>query len=300
MMRYLVIGLVFFLTGCSSSPKFIEEQQLERIITEAMITSALVERDNFQYDTLDVYASILTKEGVTMSDVKYTIAEMAGRKSSPLNHLFERINSNVDSLNAQAAYRFKKKLRFDTLASNFVRDTLLYKDTTIIGNPMKFKEVVLGLKGGEVVVQFDYLSNKTYDIGVPMLKAFVSKGNVRSDRSTWVNRTNTEIKFRQVITVPPTGYDTLSIGFTALSIKKGVKLVDSSYIKNIVVLYDPPISYARRKYFEHITNIKTDLNYGHKKDSLFSRFAQWPDSTKFRFDLSRWPVDVDSTKRKRN
>lgn len=299
-MRYFVIVLVFFLTGCSSSPKFIEEPQLERIITEAMITSALVERDNLNYDTLDVYAAILAKEDVTMADVKYTIAEMAGRKSSPLNHLFEQINSNVDSLNAQAAYRFMKKLRFDTLATNFVRDTLYYNDTTVVGNPAKFKAMILDIKGGDIVVQFDYLSNKTYDIGVPMLKAYVSKGKIRNDRSAWVNRTNTEIKFRQVITVPSTGYDTLSIGFTAPSLKKGVKLVDSSYIKNITILYNPPIVSARRRYFEHITNIKTDLNYGHQKDSLFSRFAQWPDSTKFRFDLSKWPLDVDSTKRKRD
>lgn len=295
-----VCANIFF--GCSSSPRMIDEPKLEKIIIESMMTSALIDRENRKIDSMDAYASLLQQENVTLEDVKYTVEQMASRKSNPLKNMFERINADIDSMNARAAYRYNRKVMFDTAAGNFVRDTLIFKDTLIKGDPSKYTDQVAGLKPGEYVFEFFYKSNESYEIGVPMVKIYLARKFGRSDRSTWMNRSTTQQKFIQKIKIDDQdGYDTIIFGFSPPSKKKGVKIVDTSYVKQFAVYYNPPISEARQRYFEHLTKFKTNFkNDTIKVDSLLPWIGGGKNREKLRFDIPRWSADVDTVASKRN
>lgn len=293
--RYISLLIVAILVACGNSPKLLEEDQLERIITQAMLTTAILEKDQTNIDTFDVYAPILDKEGVTMADVKYTIDEMAGRKSNPLNNLFTKINENIVKLTAEAVYKFTKKQKFDTIALRFAADTLWQTDTMIKGNPEKFKYEISPVKDGTYQVTFNYRSHPSYDVGVPMFKVKLVGKDISHDRSSWINRANIEQQFINKIEINNSNYDTITLGFTKPAIKKGLRIsVDSSYITDFVVVYTPPVKKARKDYFEHITNFKFESYEGFKNDSLYTRFGWRRDTTRCGVAVPRIETYVDS------
>lgn len=296
-MKYIVYSILALLTiniiACSNSPQMIDDQKMESIITQCIITNAMIDVKKIAIDTLDPYAAIFENENVTLEDVKYTISQMAARKSNPLDNMFTVIRDKVDSIASVARHKSKIKSKYDSAALEFVTDTIYFSRKMIKGDPSKTIVKSGQVKNGDYNIKFDYNSNKHYEIGVPTLKVSTVKDGTATDQTVWISRVQTETEFKHNIKVDTQKVDSIIITFTKPSItKKGKKMVDSSYVKNLKLLFIPPTKEARKVYFEHISNINTNIDYdGYEKDSLLSHFTAKTDSSKCNIRVPRLKAD---------
>ncbi len=264
LMAISLLGVIT-LPGCGNGLQQIPEDELQEIITEAMITSAILTQQNVNaVDSIDPYKAILQKYGYTLRDYVYTIDYMSGRKSNPLTQIFKSISAQMTVISHQADFDYKRKLRYDSAVVAFTQDTVLTIDTTIKGKLNKYDFVYLNPKIGEYELQFKYRSMGSYDYGTKLLKlkhhdASISHNKSKSS-SYWMDITYQPKDYSKKFKITTSTVDSLKFSFVEPSRRKGVAYHrDTSYIQNIKLIYYPPIEQARQTYFKAKTDFPLEI-----------------------------------------
>jgi len=278
-------AIIFVLPGCSKR-KRIPEEIFQDIITESLMSDAVI-RELGRYskpgeplfpNTLDYYKPIVEKHGYTMKDVRYTIEYMATRKSNPMKNVMENVERNIERQKQRANYLYQSKLKLDTLAINYFADTVYSNDTTLKGKIGKFNIYVPNPKEGDYTLAFDYRSIAESRGGSRTIKHRLSslpKDSVKITTGTlWISRRNTPSIFKEKIPVRQSNYDSLNISFYEPPRYNEYKGIDTSYMSNFRVTYNPTLEKARMEYFYLMTGIGKPYNdiyeerYFGQKDSL--------------------------------
>ncbi|MFI3294841.1 MAG: hypothetical protein R3Y19_02365 [Rikenellaceae bacterium] len=287
LLTLLLFALAF--SNCSSNkPQFIEETALKKIIRDAVITNAvLTQPSHVKVDTLDYYTVILERAGYTMEDLKYTITEMANRKSSPLENIFSQIYNEITVEAAEANYHYLKMESFDSLVTDYVRDTIFQSDTTLFGKieSTGFEFVYPSAAEGRYHISFTYLTHGGYSNGLRQMNlSFVdsdtSDTGLKTEKLTsWIHRSFKERQYTYNTNFTKSGYDTLRF---MLIESTNPPEKDSSWIKDIVITYMPEKELSRRIYLRDHTGIDVDSNYikpydffAFETDSLTSDTLAW-------------------------
>lgn len=263
----------------------IDNEEMVDIITEALLTNSIAVSDvrsaqpGTQGDTIDYYTPILNRYGYTMGDFHYTLLEMSTRKSNPLNDIFTRVSTEIDSLAAVAEYRYNASLRYDTLALKFYADTLYTKDTTINGSLAKYKIVIQTPERGDYVVSFDYRSVGDYRAGSKAIKYRTGKKGekkITPAARIWINRMTDTTRFNGKFTINEPR-DTLIINFEEPLISKDYRreFRDTSFISNVRVVFTPSIIKVRKDFLRrYFVGLKMLDYMTYEKDSLPVHFRQ--------------------------
>lgn len=285
-MRNTILALIALcVMGCAVN-ETIDDDQMVSIITEALLTSSVASAD-YRFaqpgtpgDTVDFYTPILSRYDYTLDDFRHTIYQMSTRKSNPLNEIFTRVTKEIDSLDAVAEYRYNASLRYDTVALKFYADTLYHKDTTIRGSLAKYKIVMEKPQIGDYMVSFDYRSVGDYRAGNKAMAYRLGKKRIKKINKgsrVWINRSTDTTRFGGKFTVNEPR-DTLIVSFEEPIISKEYRreFRDTSFIRDIRVVFTPPLTKVRkdffRRYFVDFTMFKYVDNY--EKDSLPIHFRQ--------------------------
>lgn len=238
----------------------IPSDEMVDIITEALLTSSIADSDHHTplpgttYDTVDYYSSILNRYGYTIEDFRYTIRQMAARKSNPLNEIFERVSKGIDSLASVASFHYGAAMRYDTLVLKFYADTIYRKDTTIKGSLKKYKFDLKKPLVGNYTVTFKYRSVSDYRSGSKALTyrmAHRGESKMAPTDRLWLNRALDTSKFIGVIKVAEPDWDSIIIGFEEPVLSKDFvkQFKDTSFINSVMVVYTPALEQARKMYY---------------------------------------------------
>lgn len=254
------------LPACSSTkPQQIPEKELKEIITEAMITSAMMTNQGINAtDSTDPYKALLMERGYTLRDYVYTIEKMAGRKSNPLAQMFKQISEKMTTISHEADFDYKRKLKYDSAVVKFTKETIIHLDTTVVGSLKKYNFTVYNPEIGEYEIRFTYRSMGSYDYGTKLIKVeqhnnSLSRNKVKST-SYWMDITYKPKEYSKKFTVHKEGIDSIKFSFTEPSKRKGVVYHrDTSHIKDIKILFDLPIHKARIEYFEAKTDFPLEI-----------------------------------------
>ena len=275
MKKYLLI-LCAWLATCTGYDT-ISDREMEAILTEALLTNAIASRaagypePGAQGDTVDYYTPILDRYDYTLDDFRGTIREMATRKSNPLAEIFTRVNNNIDSLALVAEYRYRALLRYDSIALAFFADTLYRKDTTVRGTLAKLRMDVSRPAAGIYRLTFAYRSTEDYRVGTKSV-VFRTDPKGLPQQRLWIDRAVRDTakfsgEFR--LNLPA---DTLIATFEEPSVAKqyAKEVRDTSFVRNVMLVYTPPVERARRDYILHMLREIDFLKYSlpNAKDSL--------------------------------
>lgn len=262
--------------SCSDGPRIVPDDELKAIITEALISDAVIDGDRKKSkpefgglrDTIDYYAPIVRKYGYTASDVRFTIATMASRKSNPLSGVLKDVAAEIKKINQTAEYHYNAYLKFDTLALNYYRDTVYLRDTTIYGRLAKFKILLrkpqdgiytINLKYNTMDGENDYRRSKSINYRVSAIDELAAV----SSTHYIIRSRGKELPYRSEVTVPYLGADSLLVTFNDQIADAEFK--DTSYIRDIVVTYTPPTIKARKDYYITRTGFTQELDEYYEK-----------------------------------
>lgn len=256
MKKLFLLIFALWLTACSG-PKLIPEAQMQAIITESLISEAVARNmtqklpyeDRPKMDSIDFYAPVLKKYGYTVEDFGYTAAEMAIRKSNPLENILTNVVEDIKKRNEAATSIYNRIKDFDTIVMNHYADTIFRKDTTIMGNFSKFKIPVFeNVKAGKYVVMFDYCVSSNLRLGSKTLNYRTRRGgkNEKVNSQFWLNRSDKDEKFRGEFELAGS-YEKLEFTFNQgkPSTNDSFKITDSSTMSNMMIIYYPEITKAR-------------------------------------------------------
>lgn len=274
-MKKIVFAILLLLGAIScSEDDLIPEAQLQEIITESLISEAMINRisvrqtshtERMRMDSLDIYAPILRKYGYDLGDFRHTISVLAMRKSNPLDNIFTQVSEQIKIYDDIATYRYKQMLKFDTLALNHYVDTVWMRDTTINGSFNKFKINILPGRAGKYKIIFDY---KTLTDPRVSSKSFryeaTSRVHQRATSSFWLNRkegVQTNLSEFELLHT----YDSLKIFFSEFKLPKDVKIKDTSQITNFKVIHYPPLEKVRQDYYYYRTGFAKSIKEHHEK-----------------------------------
>ena len=261
----IMVSSTIGLPACSSKPQQIPQDELEEIITEAMITSAIMTNKGINpSDSTDPYKGLLEARGYTLKDYVYTINEMAGRKSNPLAQLFKHISERMTTVSHEADFDYKRKLKYDSAVVKYTLKKLIDIDTTIVGSLKKYQFALQKPKVGEYEIKFTYRSMGSYDYGTKLIKVeqhnnSLARNKVKST-SYWMDITYKPKEYSKKFTIDKNDVDSINFSFTEPSKRKGVVYHrDTSYIKDIQLIFYPPIEEARLEYFKAKTKFPLEI-----------------------------------------
>lgn len=282
MKNFCFFILLAILAGCSG-PEIIEDDDMEIIIREALITQAIqqndisLRNDTKESDSVDLYQPILERLGYTMADFNHTVRVLATRKSNPLNAILDRVVNQIDAMANSADSRYKTLLTADSIVVAAFTDTLYSSDDTIKGT---FKKNIIALKDvepGNYSVTFNYISILDYRVGSKSITysagdTIKSAAKKSTGGNLWIPRNSLENNYVGSFTLV-VDFDTLNLRFKEPKVDKAVKYVDSSYVTKVRVIRAPFLYDARRQYMKSIYGKDNYLyKYENKKDSLALRF----------------------------
>lgn len=288
-MRYVIVIMAVMIVGCSGGVKSIPEGEMEIIIKEALLTEAIKNRDKGVHkileteDSVDFHLAILTRRGYTMSDFRHTVKQMSTRKSNPLNAILDRVVEQIDAMALVAEKRYGSAMRFDSLAVATYTDTIYKSDTMVRGSVARLKiRIDTTAQVGNYILTFAYRTVDDYRAGnksVNYTTGDTAKIKKDKERGTlWTTHQPKESKFEGKFNLK-TSHDTLRFVFIdpKLDATFARTFKDSSYIKNIRVVYSPPVSIAREKFYRQYFGSDNSLfkHYATKKDSLPVRIGPW-------------------------
>lgn len=303
-MNRIVYGIVMssmallVAVGCQDGPEMIPEEDMQKIITDALITDAILQADkmnngvNFgrNTDTLDFYAPIVKKYGYTAADVRYTVSQMAARKSNPLNNILDDVVDNIEHINKMAEYHYTAYLKFDTMAMNYYRDTVYINKKGIDGKIGKYKILIDKPKSGIYEFKADYFTSEDFRVRAKRLLYAQSGGKMKNptNGSFYMSKVKVETPYQAGFSLPEDGGDSLLITFQESFNDFGEPVVDTSYMHNIKVIYTPQPLQARERFYKEITGLTKDIRKDYEQKIVPS-----PDSIAFpivrlRADSTQW------------
>lgn len=285
------------LTSCSEY-KYIPEETLQAIITESLISEAIASNksrtmtmnERTEFDSLDIYKPILRKHEYTIGDFKYTIQTLAMRKSKPLDNIFANVLLDIEARDAKAAALYAQLLEYDSLCIQRYTDTLYTKDTTIRGSLSKFKlPEIKEIKLGKYTLQFKYTTMEDYRVGTKSVNYEAKSSRYPRKSSTmWLNRGQKEMELKIEIEIDKP-YDTIIWKFIEPRIDANLNLKDTSHIRNINLIYQPPINKMRLDYMYEKTGLIPSI-----KEYYETKFSDLSDSITIPFIRT---IPTDSQRR---
>lgn len=289
MKKILSTLIIITIISCSEN-KLIDEKKMEEIITQALVSDAILNREGqgiaqqigIRYDSIDIYQPILRRYGYTIQDFRYTVNTFAMRKSNPLDNIFETIAKDIEQLDAEARYRYLQRLKFDTLAMRYYADTVYTKNDTIRGSLLKYKFNIVPAKAGRYAVEFDYTSLMDNRVGS---KSFVYEANSRFNNKvsnvTWLTKKETKNRFQTEVTLTDR-YDSLKFLYHDQPIDTVLHLTDTTHLTNVKVIYYPPALKARDNYYYMITGFAPSI-----KEYYETKFSDQEPSSPIPFERSK-------------
>lgn len=267
----ILLTTALLIISCGPKQEMIPSDVMKKIITQTLITNAMLNTVPGEggaapiknSDSLDYYRPILEYFGYTLNDFRYTISEMSSRKSNPLNNILEEVAKEMESVDAVAEARYQALMEIDKMALREFADTVYAMDTTIIGKLNKYKIFIEKPLRGKYRLTGQYKSVSNYSVGGKSI-TYRFAGN---DPSTvkgvkWLSMGPSEDKIDLEMANPRQGFDSLYIEF--IDSKAKIEYIDTSYIKNIMLVYTPETEVARRNFYIKKTGF-TPLNELYEK-----------------------------------
>lgn len=284
--------------GCNKGPRMIPEEDMKKIVTDALVTDAILQADksggalNFgnRVDTMDFYAPIVKKYGYTAADVRYTVSVMASRKSNPLNNILSDVVKNIEQINNMAEYHYNAYLKFDTMATNYYRDTLYNNKKGVDGKIGKYQIFIPKPKSGVYELKMDYFTSEDFRVRAKRILYSQSGGEMKSpnDGSFYMSKVKVETPYSASFELRAEGADSLLIKFQESFSDFNGPVVDTSYMHNIKLIYTPLALEARDRFYKEVTGLTKDIRKDYEQKIMFS-----PDSIAFpivrlRADTTQW------------
>lgn len=270
---YITLISLTTIVACSRY-ELIPDEQMQAIVTEALISDAIVNRavttssyeQRKELDSLDIYVPILDKYDYTLMDFRYTVEQMAMRKSNPLDNIFQNVAAEIERMDAIASERYDRIMRYDSLVLSRYADTLYIKRKAIVGSLAKYKIEITPAQVGKYVVSFDYTSmTGALDVS-KSFKYDATGGKKRKQTSTsWMTKKKQLENFRIEIVLNEK-YDSLTMKFVeTFTANQEYKIKDTTEISNIAVVWYPEISKARAAYFQQATGLIPSIRAEYEK-----------------------------------
>lgn len=286
MNRIFIAVMILVLWGCQKGYQMVTEEDMKKIITESLITDAILQADrtnnglNFgrSTDTLDFYAPIVKKYGYTAADVRYTISVMAARKSNPLNNILSDVVKNIEQINKTAEYHYNAYLKFDTMAMNYYRDTLYTNTKGVDGKIGKYKIFIANPAMGSYELKMDYFTSEDYRVRAKRILYVQSGGELESPNngSFYMSKVKTQTPYKAAFDLTADGADSLLLTFQESYSEYGGPVEDTSYMHNIKLIYTPLARQAREMFYKQVTGLTKDIRKDYEQ-----KFFSPPDSIAF-------------------
>lgn len=256
----LLLAALLLVTGCHRR-RNIPESTLREILREAFISEAIARHtkdpDLQPSDSLDIHGPILEKYGYSLDDFRYTIDQMASRKSNPMGRILASVATDIEASSKQAEQRYKIVQRIDSAAFAVATDTVLRIDTVLRGK----------LDGYEFLYSRVFKGDSTVSPGTYKLQFLYSTGShARSyTKSVRYRRVRDEPENENTLWIPiakdttvyngefVVGGDVRRIDFRLRETYRAGQSNDTSYLRNIRLIYVPPVDSARRRLYQHLT-----------------------------------------------
>ena len=260
-------------TACHRGPQAIPEQTLRKIMRDALVSQAILQvsrsanrTDQLPIDSLDIHTAVLARYGYTLADFRYTIRELAMRKSNPLPNILGQVAEDIKVSRIEAERRYRIVLRIDSIAQARTADTVWRSDTVVRGRLAGYRFAYAEttpdgdstVRAGSYRLVFDY---STGSHARPYTKSVRTKRIGRSGLTT-----------ETTLWLPPatdtTGYD------SEIAVAQDVKRLevnfgesprrdlppDTCYLTRLRLVYIRPVSEARSLLQEQLTGFPNNLN----------------------------------------
>ena len=272
----LLAVVAVLLPSCRKARR-IPEEVLQEIITESLITDAIIREENRRIrsgqkifsDSLDYYKPIAEKYGYTMEDVRHTIEYMATRRSNPMKNVLDMAIQNIDKHKQRASVLYQGTLKFDSLAIQHYTDTVYHKDTTTRGTLKDYKIFISSPKKGEYTLTFYYQTVEDYKVRTKSVKYRLASPPADSVPPAigtfWMNRNPRGGNFRNMVQVHQPVYDSLNFWFSEPVQAKDYKGADTSMIRDIMIIYAPTVQDARSDFMYEMTGFGKPLEEIYEK-----------------------------------
>lgn len=267
---------------------------MQAIVTEALLSDAIFNRMNQasspttrqNLDSIDIYEPILSKFDYTIGDFRYTVGEMAMRKSNPLDNIFKNVAADIEERDAIASLRYRQIMKYDTLARNFYADTIFCKDTTIIGSLSKFKIEIIPARRGSYQFEFKYTAQNSQVVSKSLKHEAVGAAISKNVATYWLSQNDSLMPFKAEFKLPET-YDTLTFKFTEIKGTKNLtKTKDTSEIRSLRIIWYPYTEDARKNYYYQTTGFVPSI-----KEDYEQRFPYLSDSITIPFKHGVRPTE---------
>lgn len=278
-MKYLsCIMTLLLVIGCSSGPKMIPEDELKNIVSDLLITDAVLASGDYNKslgDSVDFYQPVFDKYGYTQSDVAYTIRQLAARKSKPLANMFDEIYAEMISVKSRVEYQFNKKIKFEELAVSHFSDTIYKKDTLVVGKTGNLEFVVKNPVKGYYTFMFIYHGIKEYSIPLRSTVSTLThkdKKKFNVVEKSWVSRSFSPNQIMKETKVSDSiSYDSLIFKIEDPDYKgTHFKIAsDSSKSYEFRIVYKPEKKDAIDSYFIWLTGLDVSKSYKYKDSTLY-------------------------------
>ena len=289
MKQYILIAVALLAAAaCRRGPRAIPEQEMRAIIRETLIGQSVIQQDRDErrfrpLDSLDMYSEVLGQYGYTLEDFRFTVREMAMRKSNPLTNILGEVSADIKAVSVVAEARYKHQLHLDSIAQRMTSDTVFRSDTVLRGKLDGYKILYTGSSADSVVPAGVYRLSFVYSTG-PHARSYTK--SVRSRRTSrngdvaentlWLPVAKDTVPYEGEIRVAP-GVEQLAVSFTE-TFRTGQQ-PDTCYLTGIRLTYVLPVAQARAAWRERLTGFPSDLEkYYEKKylDSLAKRSGPVP------------------------
>lgn len=277
---------VILLTACNR-PKMIPDDVMREIIREELVIQSIAVNHNDQSlrpsDSLDLHTEALKKHGYTLADFQHTIREMSLRKSNPLGAILNAVMTDIKTQSEVAEYRYRTKLKLDSVAVAYTADTVYRNDTVISGNwgehtfiyseaGIFFDSVV---PEGKYWVEFNYSTGDHADLYTKALRykrIMQNEKTSRGENNMWVRPAKDTTLFHGEIEIAD-NVRRLELIFRDLPrAASGEKkaLPDTCYLTDLKLIRILPVNEARQEYYYRLIGVRPLEDYYYERilDSL--------------------------------
>ncbi|WP_294592589.1 hypothetical protein [uncultured Rikenella sp.] len=291
MKKYILIAVALWAAAaCHRGPRAIPEQEMRAIIRETLIGQSIIQQDRDErrfrpLDSLDMYSEVLGQYGYTLEDFRFTVREMAMRKSNPLTNILGEVAADIKAISVVAEARYKHQLHLDSIAQQMTSDTVFRSDTVLRGklDGYRFVYAQRSEKGDSVVPRGLYRLSFRYSTGsharsyTKSVRARrVSRDGDAAENTFWLPVAKDTVPYEGEIRVA-TGVERLTVSISE-TLRKDQR-PDTCYLTGVRLTYVLPVVQARAAWLERLTGFPSDLEEYYEKqylDSLAKRSGSVP------------------------
>lgn len=251
---------LLFCSSCGKRPKTIPVQEFKEIFIKASIADSYLNLNTgiYKRDTLRFFEPILNSYGYTIEDLEYTIQKHALRKSDVISVIMDMASQDISAMMDKYNEAAESNLNWMKLAKSSLRDTILIVDSVRIKTFKDIDSAVYSLKNlvdGEYVIKYKYYidsldKNISHNMIITMLDTATNASMGTMKNSLWLNKYGDINKKREAkVTriIKNNNYNRMDIKLINIGSDKSKFKTPHVYIDSVLVIYEPPADYAKRK-----------------------------------------------------